>query len=125
MLLATLILWVAVPLTAVVAFLSIVGIATGIGIVVFVAPALWFIGYVVAGFAIGERILVTTRGEQLGRPYWGVTLGLAILLVLGAVPVLGAIVTVVAGVVGAGAVALAAWRSLRGAGAETATAAQP
>ena len=125
MLLATLVLWVAVPLAAVIAFVSVVGIATGIGIVLFVAPALWFIGYLVAGLAIGDGVLGATRREQGGRPYAAVTLGLAILLILGLVPVLGAVVMSIAGIVGAGAVALVAWRSLRGSDAQAATAPRP
>jgi len=120
MLLATLVLWVAVPVAAVIAFVSVVGIATGIGIVLFVTPALWFIGYLVAGVAIGDGILGATRREQGGRPYAAVTLGLATLLLLGLVPVLGAIVMSIAGIVGSGAVALVAWRSLRGSGVQAA-----
>ena len=125
MLLATLVLWVALPVAAVLAFVSVVGIATGIGIVLFVAPALWFIGYLVAGLAIGDGILGATGREQGGRPYAAVTLGLVILLVLGFVPALGAIVTSIAGIVGAGAIALVTWRSLRGSGAQTAPSPQP
>ena len=125
MLLATLVLWVAVPVAAVIAFVSVVGIATGIGIALFVAPALWFTGYLVTGVAIGDGILGATSGEQGGRPYAAVTLGLAILLVLGLVPVLGAIVMSIARIVGAGAIALVTWRSLRGSGAETATSPLP
>ena len=69
----------------------------------------------------GTTLGRATTGSATGGRYAAVTLGLAILLVLGLVPVLGAIVMSIAVIVGAGAIALVTWRSLRGSGAQTAT----
>ena len=61
----------------------------------------------------GTTLGRATTGSATGGRYAAVTLGL--------VPVLGAIVMSIAVIVGAGAIALVTWRSLRGSGAQTAT----
>ncbi len=90
-------------------FATIVGIPLAIGMLL-----LWgiviFLGQVVVGLWIGERIL--PRARSASRPYGAAFLGVLILMLLswtGIVPLLAA-------VFGTGAVTLAGWRVLRGGG---------
>lgn len=90
-------------------FATIVGIPLAI-----VVAILWgivvFLGQIVVGTWIGERILPRARTAK--RPYGAAFLGVFILILLswtGVVPLL-------AGIFGTGAVTLAGWRMLRGGG---------
>ena len=90
-------------------FATIVGIPLAL-----VVAILWglvlFLGQVVVGTWIGERIL--PRSRNAARPYGAAFLGVLILILLswtGVVPLL-------AGIFGTGAVTLAGWRMLRGGG---------
>lgn len=90
-------------------------VATIVGIpLALVVVILWglvvFLGQVVVGTWIGERILPRARTAE--RPYGAAFLGVFILILLswtGVVPLL-------AGIFGTGAVTLAGWRMLRGGG---------
>lgn len=60
-------LWIGVPLVAVLALLTIVGIPLGLGILLFVLPVLWFLGYIVAGAWLGKLILpASPAGRRRG-----------------------------------------------------------
>ncbi len=88
---------------------TIVGIPLAIGLLV-VWGLVVFLGQVVVGTWIGERILPRARTAR--RPYGAAFLGVLILMLLswtGVVPLL-------AGIFGTGAVTLAGWRVLRGGG---------
>ena len=90
-------------------FATIVGIPLALGMIVLWGIVL-FLGQVVVGTWIGERIL--PRARTANRPYGAAFLGVLILMLLswtGIVPML-------AGVFGTGAVTLAGWRVLRGGG---------
>ena len=101
------------PLLAVLAILTIVGIPTGIGLLVIVWPAVAFIGYVVAAIWLGEWILrQRSSSTPAERPYVAAVLGLLIAFVIGFVP----LATAVLSIFGLGAVVLASWRTLRGLG---------
>ena len=105
---------VVIPLLAVLAMVTVVGIPTGVGLLIVVWPLLAFVGYVVAAIWIGEWLLNRREGATPAeRPYAAAVIGLLITFVIGFVPLAGAIVSIF----GFGAVVLAAWRTLRGSGA--------
>src|SRR3954468_14901518 len=54
--------WVAVPVLAVVAIMTVVGIPLGLAVLLVVLPGVWFLGYIVAGAALGKLIL--HRGDN-------------------------------------------------------------
>lgn len=88
---------------------TIVGIPLAVGLAVlwaFVA----FLGYLVVGLWIGERIL--SRSRTATRPYGAAVLGVLILMLLSWVP----LVSPLAVWFGLGAVSLTGWRVLRGGG---------
>ena len=97
--------WIVIGLLAV----TIVGIPLAIGLAVLWAFAA-FLGYLVVGLWIGERIL--RRSRMSARPYGAAFLGVLILMILAWFP----LVTAIATWFGLGAVSLAAWRVLRGRG---------
>jgi hypothetical protein len=93
---------------------TIVGIPTGIGLLVVIWPAVAFIGYVVAAIWLGQWLLGRREGAVLPeRPYGAAIVGVLVAFVIGLIPV----VTAVLSIFGLGAVVLAAWRTLRGRGA--------
>ncbi|MGD9889731.1 MAG: hypothetical protein AB7R89_13300 [Dehalococcoidia bacterium] len=112
-LLTALVLWVGMPVLAVFLMATVIGIPLGFGIVLFFLPALWFIGYLVAGAAVG-MLLVKTRGGLNDHPYLAVLVGVLIFQVIALVPFVGGTVAFVAGLIGAGALAYRAWTAFRG-----------
>jgi MFS family permease len=90
-------------------FVTIVGIPLAL-----ILAVLWgfvaFLGQVVVATWIGERIL--PRARTASRPYGAAFLGMLILILL----VWTAIVPLIAGILGMGAVTLAGWRVLRSGG---------
>jgi hypothetical protein len=95
--------WVVIVLIGI----TIVGIPLALGLAMLWAFAA-FLGYLVVGLWIGERIL--SRSRMAARPYGAALLGVLILVLLGWIP----FVTAIATWFGLGAVSLAAWRVLRG-----------
>lgn len=100
------------PVAAVVLMLTVVGIPAGIGLLVVLWPAVAFIGYIVAAIWLGEWLLARRSPEAAPaeRPYAAATIGIIVALVIGLIPVVAAILSIV----GLGAVVLASWRTLRG-----------
>jgi hypothetical protein len=114
-LLGAVVLWVGVPMLAVLAMLTLIGIPLGLGILFFLLPALWFAGYLVAGAALG--LLLFARMQGVGtddHPYVAVTVGLLIFQVVALVPLIGGAVAFVAGLIGAGSLVYRAWTAFRG-----------
>jgi hypothetical protein len=112
--LAALLIWVIVPLIVALSLAFVVTIPAGIGILLFVLPALAFFGYVVAGIRIGDLLLgVAKRGMAARRPYVAALVGIPLLYLIGMVPVLGGLLTVLGIVAGGGAIALVGWRMIR------------
>jgi acetyltransferase-like isoleucine patch superfamily enzyme len=110
--LAALTLWVVFPFAAVLLAATIIGAPAGVGFFVFVLPVTWFVGLIVAGAWIGDELLGRLRGRiEATRPFLATAVGMVALLILGRLPVLGMLVFV-ATAMGAGAVALACWRSM-------------
>lgn len=113
-LLTALVLWVGVPVLAVFVMATVVGIPLGLGVLFFLLPALWFIGYLVAGAALGTAILRTRRTEATGHPYMAVLIGLLIFQVIVLIPFVGGLVAFFAGLVGGGALLYRMWTAFRG-----------
>jgi hypothetical protein len=117
--LGAVVVWVGGPILAVIAFVTVVGIPFGLGILLVVLPALWFLGYIVAGTRLG--LAITQRGREPGaapeHPYLAALVGLLILQVVALIPVVGWLIVLLGGLYGAGGLALIAFRGARGTGA--------
>jgi hypothetical protein len=113
--LAALALWIGLPLIALAGIVTIVGIPFAIGVALFLLPAMWFIGYLVAGTQLGSLLMRRRVTEdERGHPYLAALLGVGLLQVVGWVPGLGPLIGALAGLGGGGALALYAWRAWRG-----------
>ena len=111
----TLGLWVALPLAAIIAIPTVIGIPMGVGTFLFVLPALAFLGYLVTGIRLGDWIMEQLRKSvEQPRPYLAALAGIGTLLLLGMIPFLGGFVAPVAGALGSGAMLLTLWRGVRG-----------
>lgn len=111
------------PFVAMLLMVTVIGIPAGIGLLVVLWPAVAFIGYIVAAIWLGEW-LVGRRFPQAvpaDRPYAAAALGLVVGFVIGLVP----FVTAILSILGLGAVVLASWRTLRGGMALTRIQTQP
>jgi hypothetical protein len=111
------------PIAAIALTATVIGIPTAIGLVVVLWPAVAFIGYIVAAIWLGEWLL-GRRGPEAApadRPYAAAAIGLVVAFVIGLVPLVSAVLSIV----GLGAVILAAWRTLRGGQAPRPSVTQP
>jgi hypothetical protein len=107
-------LWVVVPIVAVLAMLTLVGLPLGLGLLLMVLPAMWFFGYIVAGARIGTLIL--QRDDASRRPLAATALGLILLQLSLIIPVVGGLIVMLAGAWGAGALTYMAYRAAGGRG---------
>jgi cytoskeletal protein CcmA (bactofilin family) len=99
---------IGVPLLAVLALVTLVGIPFGLALLLAAIPVL-LMAYATAAWLVGRRVL---RRRSTSR--WAALFaGWAILRVLALIPVAGALVGLVATVVGLGALAVALWRAGR------------
>jgi hypothetical protein len=112
-----LIFWIAGPLVAVVAMITVIGLPLGLATLLVLLPLLWTLGYVVAGTRLGFFI-DDLRGAQtdLEHPYLAAVVGVAILQLIGLLPWVGGVVVLLAGLLGAGAIVALAWRRFRAPG---------
>ncbi len=112
--LSGIIAFVGLPIVAVFAMLTIIGIPLGLGMLLFLLPMLSFLGYIVAGTWLGRLILSRTvaRGDG-GHPYREALVGVLILQLAVLIPGLAPAVFVVGSVWGTGALAYTAYRNLR------------
>ena len=101
-----LLIFFGVPIVAVLAFLTLVGIPLAIALLLAIFP-LYVLGYVTSAWLLGVRLVAR-------RPLLGFLAGWAILRALALVPVLGGLVWFGATVFGLGALGVAAWRARRG-----------
>jgi hypothetical protein len=113
--LSALILWIVLPALSVLALFTVVAIPIGLAVMVFALPVLWFLGYLVAGTEIGA-LIGRWRGrlERADHPYAAAAIGLLVLQFVAFVPWIGAVIALLAGFWGAGALALRSLRVLRG-----------
>ena len=99
---------IGVPLLAVLALVTLVGIPFGIALLLAAIPVL-LVAYATSAWLLGRRLL-----RNRSRSRWAALfLGWGILRVLALIPVVGALVGLVATIVGLGALAVALWRAGR------------
>jgi hypothetical protein len=107
---ASLIGLVAVFTIAILAMVTVVGIPFGLGLLMLVLPVLLIAGYLVAGIWVGELVVARmARTTERKRPYLAALVGLAIVGVVGIIPVIGGLVSLA----GFGAILLLMWRAVR------------
>ena len=114
---ATVLLVIGLPVVAIGAIVTLIGIPVGIGLLLFVLPMLLFLGYLTAGIELGSAII--RRSVPVERPahaFLAALVGLLLLQVIGFIPWIGFPIVLLAGTVGAGMLVLLAWRAWRGPG---------
>jgi cytoskeletal protein CcmA (bactofilin family) len=99
---------IGVPLLAVLALVTLVGIPFGIALLLAAIPVL-LVAYATSAWMVGRRVL-RTRSTS---PWVALFAGWVILRVVALIPVAGALVGLAATVVGLGALAVALWRAGR------------
>lgn len=113
--LAAIVVLFVLPVLAVLAMLTIVGIPLGIGVLAFLYPALFFLGFLVAATWVGRLIL---SGFKRDRPatslYLPVVIGVLILQVIALIPGVGWVTWMLAALYGMGGLAYLAWQAARG-----------
>src|SRR5215212_1972140 len=110
---AAVIFWIVVPIIAFVAFITVIGIPIGIALLLVILPLLWGLGYVTTGTRLGFFLAdLRHTTPNLAHPYLEAVLGIIILQLIGLIPILGGIVVALAGLFGAGAIIVYAWRRL-------------
>jgi cytoskeletal protein CcmA (bactofilin family) len=102
-----LLLFFGLPILAVIALVTLVGIPLGVALLLALLP-LYAIGYTTSAWLLGRRLVGPPRGRVLAF-----LAGLAILRVLAIIPIVGGIVWFAATVVGLGALLVATWRARR------------
>jgi hypothetical protein len=110
--LAAFIVAIGLPVLAVIAMVTVIGLPLGLGMLTFLLPALAFLGYIVAGAWLG-RLVLGRAGRATHHPYLEVFLGLLILQVVVFVPFLGLGALVLLSLWGTGGLAYLAWRAVR------------
>jgi hypothetical protein len=98
---------IGVPLLAVLALVTLVGIPFGVALLLAAIPVL-LVAYTTSAWIAGRRVL-----RRSTSPWAALLIGWGILRVLALIPVFGALVGLAATVVGLGALAVALWRAGR------------
>jgi cytoskeletal protein CcmA (bactofilin family) len=99
---------IGVPLLAILALVTLVGIPFGIALLLAAIPVL-LVAYATAAWIVGRRVL----RNRSTSPWWALLAGWGILRVLALIPVAGGLVGLAATVVGLGALAVALWHARR------------
>jgi len=99
---------VGVPVLAILALVTLVGIPFGVALLLAAIPVL-VVAYATAAWIVGRRVL----RDRSTSPWAALFAGWGIVRVLALIPVLGALVGLAATVVGLGALAVALWRARR------------
>ncbi len=102
-----LLLFFGLPVLAVIALVTLVGIPLGVALLLALLP-LYAIGYTTGAWLLGRRLVGPPRGRLLAF-----LAGLAILRLLAIIPIVGGIVWFAATAVGLGALLVATWRARR------------
>ncbi|HEY5628543.1 MAG TPA: hypothetical protein VIR16_03450 [Candidatus Limnocylindrales bacterium] len=108
-LLAGLIGTLALPVLFGIVTLTVVGAPIGLAMLLIGLPLLAFVGWLVAAVWVGDWLLGRRGSVELEHPYRAAVLGVVVLGIAGVLPLVSAIATLF----GAGAILLAAWRSIR------------
>jgi cytoskeletal protein CcmA (bactofilin family) len=99
---------IGVPLLAVLALVTLVGIPFGVALLLATVPVL-LVAYVTSAWLVGRRVL----RNRSTSPWAALLVGWLILRLLALIPIAGALVGLAATVVGLGALAVALWRAGR------------
>ena len=99
---------IGVPLLAILALVTLVGIPFGVALLLAAIPVL-LVAYATAAWIVGRRVL----RNRSTSPWAALLAGWGILRVLALIPVAGALVGLAATVVGLGALAVALWQARR------------
>ena len=102
-----------VPLLAILAMFTVIGVPLGLAILLMVWPAVAIVGWLVAAIWIGEWLLYRGDRPRPERPYLASVVGVLILQIVGIVPIVGPVIGAIASLFGFGAVLLLAWRIFR------------
>jgi hypothetical protein len=113
---AVLFTWIALPVVAVLLLITIIALPLGIGLLLFVLPALWLLGYIVAGSRLGYFLLSRVNRPSGEHPYLATALGLLVLQLVVLIPIIGGLTAGLAGMWGAGALMRTAFEAARGGG---------
>ncbi len=106
----TVVTFIGLPFVAFLALVTMIGAPLGLGILVILLPALWVLGYLVAATWFGRLLLPLLKAhESPGRPYAAATLGVIAAQLVGLIPVIGGLLALGAGALGAGVLASLAW----------------
>ncbi len=113
---------IALPLVAVVAIATLIGIPFGLGILLVLIPSIVFLGYIVAANWFGTLLLNRAMPDNGSiHPYAQVTVGIILLQFLLLIPGVAPVVFLVAGIWGGRALIWLAWSNVRNRPAEVAT----
>jgi hypothetical protein len=99
---------IGVPLLAILALVTLVGIPFGVALLLAAIPV-WLLAYATTAWIVGRRVL----RNRSTSPWVALLAGWGILRVLALIPVAGALVGLAATVVGLGALAVALWQARR------------
>jgi hypothetical protein len=121
---AAVFLVVAAPVIAAVSMATLVGIPFGIGLLVFLLPALWLLGYIVSGARLGGTLVGLASKGSGDHPYAATVLGIILLQLIILIPGIGILVALAAGLWGAAALLVGAFKAAAGR-AQTAPASLP
>jgi cytoskeletal protein CcmA (bactofilin family) len=105
--------FIGVPIVAVLAVITVIGLPLGLAFLIFVLPAVWFVGYLISGVMLGRLIYSRAGDEVRENLYLSAITGLGILQLIMLIPGLGVIIAALLGLWGGGALTLLAWRSFR------------
>jgi hypothetical protein len=110
----TVVVWIGLPILAVLAIVTIVGLPLGLGLLIFLLPALGLLGYIVAATRLGTFLVRALKQQETERPVLAVILGVLLFQFILLIPAFGIFVIFVASIWGAGALAAIAFRSVKG-----------
>jgi hypothetical protein len=111
-LLATLVIIVGLPFTAIISFMSGIGFVLGFFILFFIIPVLSLVGYLIAGASLGRATMNVAKGRPANL-YIAVALGVFMLQVAAIIPGIGGLLAILASQLGAGALVHRAWAAGR------------
>lgn len=100
----SLLLWIGVPIVAVLVMFTIIGIPLGLVLLGLVLPGLWWLGYTVVGARVGSVILrILSKQHSTLLAIASTVLGMVLLQMLTLLPYLGGLAIFLSGAYGAGA----------------------
>jgi len=106
------------PLLIVILAVTIVGIPAALAVAILALPLVWFVGSLAVSVRIGDWVLLKSRGRvEAHHPLVAAFVGMIVVGILSVIPLVGFVIASV----GAGAVALIAWRAAFGGSDRTAT----